>query len=230
MNEKILVVDDEKEIADLLALTLKAEGFAVLACNSAAEAIAAIESERIELAILDIVLPDGDGYSLCQQIREKHSYPILFLTSRIATIDKVNGLNLGADDFVTKPFDPVEMLARVKAQLRRYKKYGAAEEEENVLSASGIRLEVANHHCFLEGEPVKLTPTEFSILQVLCSRKGTAVSSEELFREIWQEEYYNKETNPIAVHIRHLREKLGDNVSRPGIIKTVWGVGYRIDE
>lgn len=230
MSERILVVDDEKEIADLLELSLKVEGFSVVKCNSAAQAQASIKNETLDLAILDIILPDADGYSLCQMIREKHTYPIIFLTSRIATIDKINGLGLGADDFVTKPFDPTEIVARVKAQLRRYKKYNSQNSDENILAASGIRLDLSAHRCWLEDKPLELTPTEYSILRILCMRKGVAVSSEDLFREIWNEEYFNKNTNPIAVHIRHLREKLGDDVSKPQIIKTVWGVGYKIDE
>lgn len=230
MSERILVVDDEKEIADLLELTLVADGFSVIKCNTAKEARGAIAHEALDLAILDIILPDADGYSLCQMIREKHSYPIIFLTSKIATIDKINGLGLGADDYITKPFDPSEIVARVKAQLRRYKKYNTKNNDENTLTASGLRIDLVTHRCWLEEKPVELTPTEYSILRILCMRKGIAVSSEELFHEIWNEEYFSKETNPIAVHIRHLREKLGDVVDKPKIIKTVWGVGYRIDE
>lgn len=230
MNERILVVDDEKEIADLLELTLKAEGFSVLKCNTAADAIDAIAGGKLDLAILDIVLPDNDGYSLCQIIREKYTYPVIFLTSRIATIDKINGLGLGADDFVTKPFDPIEIVARVKAQIRRYKKYSTQRENNAIIEVSGLRFDLGAHRCWLEDKAVELTPTEYAILRILCMRKGIAVSSEELFREIWNEDYFNKDTNPIAVHIRHLREKLGDTVDKPRIIKTVWGVGYKIDE
>lgn len=230
MADRILVVDDEKEIADLLELSLTAEGFSVVKCNTATDAKAAIEKDKLDLAILDIVLPDDDGFSLCQMIREKHTYPVIFLTSRIATIDKINGLGLGADDFVTKPFDPSEIVARVKAQLRRYKKYSSPNEANSIIDASGLRIDLTAHRCWLEEKPIDLTPTEYAILRILCMRKGVAVSSEDLFREIWNEDYYNKDTNPIAVHIRHLREKLGDAVDKPKIIKTVWGVGYRIDE
>lgn len=230
MADRILVVDDEKEIADLLELSLMAEGFSVVKCNTAADAKAVIEKGKLDLAILDIVLPDDDGFSLCQMIREKHTYPVIFLTSRIATIDKINGLGLGADDFVTKPFDPTEIVARVKAQLRRYKKYSSPNEANSIIDASGLRIDLTAHRCWLEEKPIDLTPTEYAILRILCMRKGVAVSSEDLFREIWNEDYYNKDTNPIAVHIRHLREKLGDAVDKPKIIKTVWGVGYRIDE
>ena len=230
MADRILVVDDEKEIADLLELSLTAEGFSVVKCNTALDAKAAIEKDKLDLAILDIVLPDDDGFGLCQMIREKHTYPVIFLTSRIATIDKINGLGLGADDFVTKPFDPTEIVARVKAQLRRYKKYSSPNEANSIIDASGLRIDLTAHRCWLEEKPIDLTPTEYAILRILCMRKGVAVSSEDLFREIWNEDYYNKDTNPIAVHIRHLREKLGDAVDKPKIIKTVWGVGYRIDE
>lgn len=221
MADRILVVDDEKEIADLLELSLTAEGFSVAKCNTALDAKAAIEKDKLDLAILDIVLPDDDGFSLCQMIREKHTYPVIFLTSRIATIDKINGLGLGADDFVTKPFDPTEIVARVKAQLRRYKKYSSPNEANSIIDASGLRIDLTAHRCWLEEKPIDLTPTEYAILRILCMRKGVAVSSEDLFREIWNEDYYNKDTNPIAVHIRHLREKLGDAVDKPKIIKTV---------
>ncbi len=229
MENKILVVDDEKEIADLLELSLQAEGFGVLKGYSAEEALALLAGEEPNLAILDVMLPEMDGFSLCRKLREKYTFPIILLTSRIASIDKINGLALGADDYVTKPFDPVELVARVKAQLRRYTKYNSSPESDRLLTAAGLCLDLTSHRCYLEDRPLELTPTEFAILRVLCQRHGGAVSAEELFHEIWNEAYYNKKTNPIPVHIRHLREKMGDSLEKPRIIKTVWGVGYKIE-
>ena len=230
MSGKILVMDDEKEIADLLELYLKNEDYAVIKCCTAAEALAADEGEEIDLALLDVVLPEEDGFSVCRKIREKHTYPIIMLTSRTEAIDKINGLSLGADDYVTKPFTPAELMARVKAQLRRYTRYNSAPGAgENLLTVAGLSLELDAHRCTLNEQVLDLTPTEFDILRVLCQRRGAVVSSEELFHEIWREEYFRKSTNPIPVHIRHLREKMGDSAEQPRYIKTVWGVGYKIE-
>lgn len=226
----ILIVDDEKEIADLLELYLLNEDYAVIKCGTACEALACIEREDIDLAILDIILPDLDGFSICRKIREAHSYPIIMLTSKVASIDKINGLALGADDYITKPFDPMELVARVKAQLRRYKKYNSIRSDKNTLVVSGITMELDTHRCWLDDKPLVLTPTESSILRILCQHAGIVVSSEALFHEIWGEEYFSKSTNPIPVHIRHLREKMMDCSENPRYIKTVWGVGYKIED
>ena len=230
MKETILVVDDEKEIADLLELYLQNEAFSVVKCRTAREALQHIETDCIDLAILDVMLPDTDGFSLCRKLRESHTYPVIMLTAKVSSGDKLNGLALGADDYVTKPFDPVELVARVKAQLRRRKKYdslGGGAEDSIVLP--GLMLELRTRKCYLEDRTVDLTPTEFSILWVLCRNRGKTVSSEELFHALWGDAYFNKSTNPIPVHIRHLREKLNDRVEKPAFIKTVWGVGYQIE-
>lgn len=229
MKENILVVDDEKEIADLIALYLENEGLSVLKCYTARDALSHIERDEIDLAILDIVLPEIDGFTICRKIRETHTYPIIMLTSKVASGDKINGLALGADDYVTKPFDPIELVARVKAQLRRYKKYNPAQSGENVIVHSGLTLDLTTRKCWLDERLLDLTPTEFSILCILCRNRGNAVSSEELFHEIWGEEYFSKSTNPIPVHIRHIREKMIDSAEHPRYIQTVWGVGYKIE-
>ena len=229
MKEKVLVVDDEKEIADLIALYLENERLSVLKCYSSKEAMAYIETEEIDLAILDIMLPEIDGFTICRRIREVHTYPIIMLTSKIASSDKINGLSLGADDYVTKPFDPIELVARVKAQLRRYKKYNPAQSGENTIVLPGLTLDLNTRKCWLNDRLLDLTPTEFSILCVLCRNCGKAVSSEELFHEVWGEEYYSKSTNPIPVHVRHIREKMSDSAEHPEYIQTVWGVGYKIE-
>lgn len=231
MPDKILVVDDEKEIADLVALYMKNENYHVFTFYRGKDALECIEKETFDLAILDIMLPDVSGLVLCQKIREKYQYPIIMLTAKGEEIDKITGLTLGADDYVTKPFLPLELVARVKAQLRRYKKFSTpqTEDSEEILTHYGLVINIKTHECFLNEKPISLTPTEFSILQILCQHKGNVVSSEDLFREIWGDGYYNKNNNTITVHIRHLREKLGDSFEDPKYIKTVWGCGYKIE-
>ncbi|RAU96391.1 VanR-ABDEGLN family response regulator transcription factor [Paenibacillus sp. YN15] len=233
MGATILVVDDEHEIADLIEVYLRNENYEVFKFYSAKEALACIETTELDLAILDIMLPDINGFALCRKIREQHTYPIIMLTAKDEETDKITGLTLGADDYMTKPFRPLEMVARVKAQLRRYKKYNTAQSApvtEPVIVHSGLVMDVNTHECLLNEKPLELTPTEFSILRILLERKGSVVSAEELFHEIWKDEYYNKSNNTITVHIRHLREKMGDTVEKPKYIKTVWGVGYKIEK
>lgn len=232
MSSKILVVDDEKEIADLVALYLENENFTVIKCYTAMDALRCIEEETLDMAILDVMLPGMSGLELCRKIREKYQYPVIMLTAKGEEIDKITGLTLGADDYITKPFLPFEMVARVKAQIRRYTRYNQSEnkkKEEEVIVHSGLVLNIKTHECTLNERPLTLTPTEFSILRILCQQKGNVVSAEELFREIWGDEYYSKSNNTITVHIRHLREKMGDSFEEPKYIKTVWGCGYKIE-
>ncbi|WP_342759918.1 VanR-ABDEGLN family response regulator transcription factor [Kineothrix sedimenti] len=232
MLEKILVVDDEHEIGDLIELYLKNEGYTVFKFYSARDALAYIEVNELDLAILDVMLPDMNGFKLCQKIREQYNYPIIMLTAKDEEIDKITGLTLGADDYITKPFRPLEMVARVKAQLRRYKKYNLShseDTEDTVIIHSGLVMDIKTHECLLNEKPLALTPTEFSILRILLENKGNVVSAEELFHRIWKDEYYNKSNNTITVHIRHLREKMDDTVDNPKYIKTIWGVGYKIE-
>lgn len=230
MSCKILVVDDEQDIADLLEIYLRNENYMVYKFYSSREALACIEKEDLDLAILDIMMPDISGLTLCQMIREKYTFPVIMLTAKDREIDKITGLTMGADDYVTKPFRPLELMARVKAQLRRYKTYsGRQENTEGLLSHAGLMLNIHTHECTLNGEVLTLTPTEFSILRILLERKGTAVSAEELFYGVWKDEYYSKGNNTITVHIRHLREKMHDTADNPKYIKTIWGVGYRIE-
>lgn len=232
MNNKILIVDDEQEIADLVSLYLENEDFTVFKFYTAADALNCIQSENLDLAILDVMLPDMSGLQICKKIREKYLYPIIMLTAKGEEIDKIMGLTLGADDYITKPFLPLELVARVKAQLRRYKRYNnvaGIENKDDTLTHGGLVLNIKTHECILNEKPLSLTPTEFSILQILCQRKGTVVSSEELFHQIWGDEYFSKSNNTITVHIRHLREKMGDSFENPKYIKTVWGCGYKIE-
>ena len=231
MAENILVLDDEHAITDLIEIYLKNENYNVFKFYDGKDALKCIESESIDLAILDIMLPDINGFSICQRIRENHTFPVIMLTAKGEEIDKITGLTLGADDYITKPFLPLEMVARVKAQLRRYKRYNSAPaQNETVLVHSGLVIDVNTHECLLNEKPLSLTPTEFSILRILCEQKGNVVSSEQLFREIWGDEYFSKSNNTITVHIRHLLEKMNDSVENPKYIKTIWGVGYKIEK
>ncbi len=227
---QILVVDDEREIADLLELYLKNEGYDVYTYYDATGALRCIREKDIDLALLDVMLPDGDGFSLCRTIRETHNYPIIMLTARVEDIDKITGLSIGADDYITKPFNPLEVVARVKAQLRRYKRYNeAAREDREIFDYGGLIVNHATHECTLYGEAIQLTPTEFNILWLLAQNHGKVVSSEELYEGVWGERYLDG-NNTIMVHIRRLREKLHEPLRDPKIIKTVWGVGYKIDK
>lgn len=230
MSDKILVVDDEPEIADLIELYLKNENYMVFKYYRAKDALACINNTELDLAILDIMLPDINGFTLCQRIREKFTYPIIMLTAKDKETDKITGLTLGADDYITKPFRPLELIARVKAHLRRYKKYNRPiDNDTNIIIHSGLVMDINQHKCLLNEKPLILTPIEFSILRILLERKGNVVSAEELFHGIWKDEYYSKSNNTITVHIRHLREKMNDTVDNPKYIKTIWGVGYKID-
>jgi two-component system response regulator VanR len=231
MDGNILIVDDEQEIADLVELYLTNEGFTVYKYYTAREAFDCINSVKLDLAVLDIMLPDTDGLTICRRIREKYNFPVIMLSAKNHEIDKISGLTLGADDYVTKPFLPLELVARVKAQLRRYTRYNQpeAEQENNVIAFSGLIIEKDNHTCLLNEKPVTLTPTEFSILWYLCSNRGRVVRSDELFYNVWGEKYYSN-NNTVMVHIRHIREKMKDNAENPKYIKTVWGVGYKIEK
>lgn len=228
---RILIVDDEKEIADLIEVYLKNERYETVKCFSGSQALKAVESQEFDLAILDLMLPDVDGFSVCSFIRERYKYPVIMLTARTQDIDKITGLTLGADDYVTKPFNPLELTARVKAHLRRYKQYNdsSAAENKNVFEFGGLRIESDTHRCFLFDEEISLTPTEFGIILLLCENAGKVVSTEEIFEKVWGEKYLDS-NNTVMVHIRRIREKLREPSRNPRYVKTVWGVGYKIDK
>lgn len=233
MSDKILIVDDEAEIADLIETYLKNEDYSVFKFYSAKEALECIQTTVFDLAVLDVMMPEIDGLTLCKRIRDNYTYPIIMLTAKDGETDRITGLTLGADDYITKPFLPLELVARIKAQLRRYKKYNPAhleEEEKDILYHMGLVLNIKTYECFLNEKPLVLTPTEFAILRILLENKGRVIGAEELFHRIWQDEYYCKSNNTIPVHIRHLREKLNDTMNKPKYIKTIWGVGYKIEE
>ena len=225
----ILVVDDEREIADLVGVYLRNEAFTVRTAATAAEAMDAIRQSPPDLALLDVMLPDMDGFALCQQIRREYLFPIIMVTARVQDMDKITGLTLGADDYITKPFNPLELVARVKTQLRRYLRYDAASTgEPDRLDIRALSISKEGHKCTLNGKEVSLTPTEFNILWYLCRRQGKVVSSEELFSAVWGEKYLDS-SNTVMAHIARLREKLGEPPRKPRYVKTVWGVGYTVE-
>lgn len=228
----ILVLDDEKEIADLVEVYLQNEGYEVYKCYDAKRALAYVCADNIsiDLAILDVMIKDCDGFTICKKIREKRlSFPIIMLTAKVEDIDKITGLSIGADDYITKPFNPLELIARVKAQLRRYTKYNENNLEPKVIDVAGLVINKQNHTCLLYDKMIDLTPREFSILLYLCENIGRVISSEELFEKVWGEQYLDC-NNTIMVHIRRIREKLGESTKHPKFIKTVWGVGYKIEK
>lgn len=235
MGESILIVDDEKEIADLLEVYLKNDGYTVYKFYNGTDALECIKTTELDLAILDVMLPDVDGFHICQKIREKYFYPIIMLTAKVEDGDKIMGLTIGADDYITKPFNPLEVVARVKTQLRRYVRYNNAVnlEEKNApiteYDIKGLIINKNNHKCTLYGKEITLTPIEFSILWYLCEHRGNVVTSEELFENVWDEKFLDN-NNTVMAHIGRLRGKLNEPAKNPKFIKTVWGVGYTIEK
>ena len=225
----VFVVDDEEAIAGLVEVYLTNDGCTVRKFSSALEALAAVEQSPPDLAVLDVMLPDMDGFTLCQRIREKHLFPIIMLTAKVEDMDKIMGLTLGADDYITKPFNPLELTARVKTQLRRYTRYNRRVSPlPEEYDFRGLQISKSNHKCVLYGEELPLTPLEFSILWHLCARRGQVVSSEELFEAVWGEKYMDS-NNTVMSHIARLREKMHEPSRKPKFVKTVWGVGYTIE-
>jgi two-component system response regulator VanR len=217
MNAHILIVDDERELAELVSLYLTNAGFLV-------------RRETPDLALLDVMLPDMSGFDICREIRRDHFFPIIMLTAKIEDNDKILGLTLGADDYITKPFNPLEVVARVRTQLRRASTYNHAAAPESVdeIDIRGLVINRAAHSCSLYGEQIALTPLEFEILWYLASNQGRVVPSEELFEAVWQEKYF-KSNNTVMSHIGRLRDKLHEPPKQPKFIKTVWGIGYEIE-
>lgn len=228
---KVLIVDDEKEIADLIEVYLVNEGFNVVKAYSGNEAYDYIEKEDFDLAVLDVMLPDIDGFALCSKIRHSKTYPVIMLTAKTGYTDRISGLSLGADDYVTKPFNPLELVARVKAQLRRYHQYNENEGENSdiIEIPGGLEINRTTHTCTLYGEKLNLTPLEFGIVLLLCENAGKVVSTKEVFEKVWGEEYLDS-NNTVMVHIRRIREKMHERPRDPKFIKTIWGVGYKIEK
>jgi DNA-binding response OmpR family regulator len=229
----VLVVDDEKEIADLIEIYLSNEGYQVVKAGDAAEAerILGDNSQHIHLIILDVMMPGKDGMTLCRELRARSNVPVLMLSARSQDIDKIMGLTTGADDYLTKPFNPLELIARVKSLLRRFLYLNPAKQDavdDSVLTIRGLHIDRRSHTVAVYDREVSLTPTEFEILYLLMKNKGIVLSSEDIFEKVWRERYFES-NNTVMVHIRKIREKVEENPSEPEFIKTVWGVGYRID-
>lgn len=224
--DRILIVDDEIEIAQLLEICLKNEGYEVTIETDGQKALENIRQNEYDLALLDIMLPHVTGLELCQKIRERYYYPVIMLTAKNMDSDKIIGLTMGADDYITKPFNPLEVLARVKTQLRRYKKYNQVNDD--VIEIRGLSIDDAKHKCYLFEKELNLTPLEFNIILYLMKNRGKVVSSEELFEAVWQEKYFDS-NNTVMAHIARIREKMKEPARNPQYIKTVWGIGYTIE-
>ena len=229
MSYNILICDDEQDIVSALKIYLEAEGYRTFAAANGKEALELLDREDIHLVLLDIMMPVLDGVSALSRLREFSNVPVILLTAKSEDTDKVLGLNIGADDYITKPFNPVELLARVRSQLRRYLQLGGGAVRENVLSIGPISLDDGSKAVTLDGEPVNLTPREYEILKLLMQNPGRVFHPRDLYRKVWNEEPYGAEST-VAVHIRHLREKLEIAPASPRYIRAVWGQGYKISE
>lgn len=227
----ILVVDDEKEIAELVEIYLVSDGYKVFKADNAMDGLDILDKNEIHLVLLDIMMPGMDGMEMCRKIRETNNIPIIMLSAKSTDLDKIMGLGTGADDYVTKPFNPLELVARVKSQLRRYTKLGTMQEQENanVFQVGGLVVNDDLKEVTVEGEPVKLTPIEYNILLLLVRNPGKVFSIEQIYESIWNEEAIGAD-NTVAVHIRHIREKIEINPKEPRYLKVVWGIGYKIEK
>ena len=227
--QTILICDDEKDIVSALAIYLQAEGYGTVPAYNGREALRILREQNVQLVLLDVMMPEMDGISALAQIRRESNVPVILLTAKSEDTDKVLGLNLGADDYVTKPFNPVELIARVRSQLRRYLQLGGGASSEGLLRLGGIELDDKRKAVTRDGEAVSLTPREYDILKFLMQHPGEVFSPGELYRRVWNEEPYGAEST-VAVHIRHLREKLEIVPAQPHYIKAVWGQGYKMNE
>ena len=227
----ILVCDDDKEIVKALEIYLSKEGYNVLKAYDGNECLKVINNNTIHLVILDIMMPKKDGIETLDEIRKNSSIPVIMLSAKSEDEDKINGLNLGADDYVTKPFNPLELIARVNSGIRRYTKLGSADEKEgkNIYKSGDLIIDDDLKKVTVDGKEVKLTPTEYNILKFLLKNKGIVYSIEQIYENVWDDEAYAAE-NIIAVHIRHIREKIEINPKEPKYLKVIWGIGYKIEK
>ena len=224
----ILICDDEKDIVSALKIYLEAEGYQTFPAYNGKEALAVLDKEDIHLVLLDVMMPGLDGIGVLAKLREWSNVPVILLTAKSEDTDKVLGLNLGADDYITKPFNPVELLARVRSQLRRYLQLGGGKTRESVLTIGAVSLDDASKTVTVDGEPVSLTPREYEILKLLMQNPGRVFHPRDLYRKVWNEEPFGAEST-VAVHIRHLREKIEIDPAAPRYIRAVWGQGYKIE-
>lgn len=225
----ILVCDDEKDIVSAVEIYLTAEGYHVLKAYNGLEAIEILENNEIHLILMDIMMPGMDGITATAQIRKSHNLPILFLTAKSENSDKILGLNIGADDYVTKPFDPLELTARVRSHIRRYATLGGMPQTTDTLVNGGINMDDKTKTVTVDGEAVSLTPIEYSMLRLFLQHPGQVFSIHQIYEQVWKESPIGSE-NSVAVHIRHLREKLEINPSEPRYIRVVWGLGYKMEK
>ena len=227
----ILVCDDDKEIVEAIEIYLSQEGYHILKAYDGMEALDILEKEEVNLLILDVMMPRMDGIRATLKIREKNSIPIIILSAKSEDADKILGLNVGADDYVTKPFNPLELVARVKSQLRRYNQLGGSvkEDQDKIYEAGGLRINDDLKEVTVDGEPVKMTPIEYNILLLLMKNQGRVFSISQIYESIWNEEAIGAD-NTVAVHIRHIREKIEINPKEPRSLKVEWGVGYKIEK
>ena len=228
----VLVVEDDKEIREGVEIYLKSQGYEVFQAADGVEGLEVIEKEDIHLAIVDIMMPRMDGISMVVKLREKYDFPVIFLSAKSEEVDKIMGLNMGADDYVTKPFTPMELLARVNSQLRRYRRFmeklGDKEENSRIHTIGGLEINEDNVEVTVDDEPVKMTPIEYKILLLLMKNPGRVFSAEEIYERVWNERAINTDT--IMVHVRNIREKIEVNPREPKYLKVVWGVGYKIEK
>ena len=225
----VLVVDDDKEIRDGIEIYLRNEGMKVLKAKDGVEALECLQENEVHLILLDIMMPRMDGISATFKIREQKNIPIIILSAKSEDTDKILGLQVGADDYVTKPFNPLEMIARVKSQLRRYVTLGPYEGRNKVIDLNGLTIDQAAKEVAVNGEPVKLTPIEYKIVELLMVNAGRVFSISEIYERVWNEPYYNAE-NTVAVHIRKIREKIEIDPKNPRYLKVVWGIGYKMEK
>lgn len=227
----ILVCDDDKEIVEAIDIYLTQEGYHVLRAYDGEQALKMLETNEVHLLLLDVMMPRLDGIHATLKIREKHSIPIIILSAKSEDVDKILGLNVGADDYVTKPFNPLELIARVKSQLRRYTQFGgtAVAEKETIYETGGLQMNDDLKRVTVDGEAVKLTPIEYNILKLLLKNQGKVFSINQIYESIWNEEAIGAD-NTVAVHIRHIREKIEINPRDPRYLKVVWGVGYKVEK
>ncbi len=228
MRNTVLIVDDDKEIVDSTAIFLKAEGYDTKKAYTGLQALDIVMNEEIHLILLDIMMPELDGIHTLMKIRESKNIPVILISAKSEDSDKILGLNIGADDYVTKPFNPSELVARVKSQLRRYTQLGAMEVTESRIEISGLTLDTDSKTVSVDGEEVRLTPIEYKILELLCKNPNRVFSAEEIYSSVWHEDAVSD--NTIAVHVRHIREKIEINPKEPRYLKVVWGIGYKIEE
>lgn len=226
---KILICDDEKDIVSALKIYLEAEGYETLSAYNGEEALNIIEEKEVHLLLMDIMMPVLDGISAMVKLREKSNIPVILLTAKGEDTDKILGLNVGADDYITKPFNPVEVIARVRSQLRRYMQLGGNTQSKNDFVIGNIELNDSEKKVLVDGEEVNLTPTEFEILKLLMKSAGAVLSPKEIYRKVWNDEAYGAEST-VAVHIRHLREKIEINPAEPRYLKVVWAHGYKMEK